>query len=174
MLGVVAMISGTLGLVLAPSACFSGAIVLAAAVVVGVLAFRDQDKTSVGEAIAGAVLAGASAPVGAAMGIPTKTALVTWAIWAFAFVISTFAVRALTTKNANEKRALHAIVLALCSCAVAAIAAGIAIVTLAAPIVLVALALVLARPNVKYVRHVGWALAASTTITAIAIVVHAR
>jgi hypothetical protein len=171
-LGSLAIATGVLALVLSPSGRPVAAVVLVASVSVMVLAWRNLDRTSIGEALAGAVLAGASAPVAAASGVAPGSALLVWGAWAFAFVVSTFAVRATTTKNVRERRVLHAGVLALVLLGIVAIARGLVIATLTAPMMLLALALVLARPSKKQVRRIGWALAASTAIMAIAIVAH--
>lgn len=174
----VALAAGTAAAVSAPfAALLAAGALLPAAAVVGWLALRGEEKTTIGELVAAASLAGVSVPVALASGVPAGLALGAWAAWALAFGASTLAVRAVIAHAkapiARRRRVLPligagAVVLAMVGLAPWWCAAA------AAPMLFVAAKLAASPPPPLALRRVGWTLVASSVAAAAILIAGAR
>ncbi len=173
-LGVLTVVLAAVGLLLAPATRVPVMIVLPLVVLAAGFALRDADRTLLGETIAGAALPAMAMPVAVASGVRPSEAIAAWCVWAFAFALSTSAVRTATARSAVERQRMPSLVFAIAAVGAIAFVEGFAMVATALPVVVVALIVVAARPAARQVRRVGWAFAAVVTMTAAALVAHAR
>lgn len=173
-LGAVALAAGAAGLVLSPPARI-GLLGIAPAILFAIaLAARNRDRTTLGEVVASAALAGAGVPIAAASGVAVSEAIAAWLVWTLGFAMTTLGVRMVTTKSPRERALFPGLVMLLAVIGVAAFAFGITIAGAAAPLAVVAMVLVLTHPEAKHVRRVGWALMVTVLATGVFLVVHAR
>jgi YwiC-like protein len=169
-----AVSAGSVGLFVAPNAWRALPLVMPSVIAATVVAAKNIDRSLYGELIAAVALPGLSVPVALACGVPIAEALGAWSAWVFAFAMSTFAVRALTAKSPAERATTPWLVFGFAAIAIIGALAGWTIAMCLAPIIIVAVTIVVVRPGLRHMRRIGWSFAAAVTMTAVAIVVHAR
>lgn len=157
-----ALVSGLLGLVLAPrdariAAAIAGAPVLA----VVALAWRRAEHTVAGEVIAALALTGASAPVAIAGGATLDQALVMWLAWAIGFgatVVSVHRVIARHKGAASLIDGIYAGLFILTTVACIGLASRVPMIAVAAPLAALAAILVIEPPTATRLRAIGVAI----------------
>lgn len=165
----VAIPSGLAGLALAPRAVPFAIAALALAGAAALLLYGRKERTRAGEIIAGAALAGAAAPVGAASGLSTWLVFACWGAWVAQSAVSTVAVHALVAKRGTWPTLL-ATALVLGGASVVGWPVALAV----APTCLVCAAIALARLSVKSIRGIGYALAVAMVASAASLTASAR
>lgn len=174
-LGAVAAVTGAAGMWLAPEVARWAAIVpLSLAAALAPLLVRGEEKTALGELLAGAALAGAAIPVALAAGVPVAAAGGAWAAWCLCFTASMFAVRAVIAHARAPQGALIRLAApaGLAAAAAALASAGVlqpAAALGAAPMLAAAVALAARPPSPRSLKKVGWALVASSLCLAAAL-----
>lgn len=173
----IAAVSGAAAVVMLPAARWTLLVPVALAACAAFLMASGRERTTSGEIVAASTLASLSLPVAVASGATTEAALTCAAVFSAGFAAATLGVRAII---ARQRRCGSARVAAIG--AIAALAAIVQLLAIggivlpaapwaAAPVCAVALALALAVPPPRYLRLIGWALVAATTLTAIILVV---
>lgn len=169
----------TVAVVLAPRLALA---VFAVPAVVGAvtlwLVWRGAHHSMAGELLAALGLCSWALPVGIAAGATVELTVVVWATWSLAFGLGTVTVRRFVqSRKAGPALLIGPAVLAVVIM-VSSVAAAVTLpsVPMAAPLALLpACCLTLAvwrlRPHTRHLRKVGWALAASSTVTALVLVV---
>ncbi len=182
-LGGLASLAGLAGAALAPPLAL-GALALAAALaaVVAWLAVQKLEKTLPGEFLVGAALSAGGFAVALAGRAPFAWALASFVTWTLSFAVATLAVQAVLararSKGARDPGRAHAAAAAgVLAGAFALSVAGA--VAHAAPIALVpgtllSIAVCLGRVPPRRLREVGWAMAGSSAIALVLLVVTLR
>ncbi len=110
LLGGGAVIAGAIGLALAgPWVWLASLAVAAPAAALAPLVRRRREKTTPGELLAAAALAGLALPIGLAAGLPPRLAVTLWLLWAASFGVETLMVRgvlAMAKKRTPSRRLL--------------------------------------------------------------------
>lgn len=106
-------------------------------------------------------------PILLAGGMETSQAITVWAVWLIAFVATTLGVRSVIAAQKRQPRYLHLLILTALTLPVTA---GLLLDTSWAmavvPMMLLSWYLLIAPPNAKYLKRVGWASVAITLVTA--------
>lgn len=166
------LVGGGLGVT---ALAFGGPEVATAALVPGVLATAaigalalGRERTLAGEIVAAWALAAASVPVGVAGGMAMRVALAMWSAWVVAFAAATWAAR-LVLEHHREPVPLSGRLSPIVSAFFLGVAltpfAGTAVLT-ALPTLALGAAVCVAPPKPQALKRVGWAMAATSTLTA--------
>lgn len=180
LLGALALASAGVGAWLAPPLARMAMLVPATlALAVAALIRAGKEKTTPGECVAAAALAAAALPVAIAEGIRWNDAGAALFVWTLSFGAATFAVRgAIAHGRAPVPLVWRLLPDALICCGLAALfASGAAprlYVVASLPMVVLAAVLAVATPHPRSLKKVGWALVASSVLTAALLVVAAR
>jgi hypothetical protein len=182
MAGGLAVLSGALGIVLAPAAArVALALPAGLAVVVALLVWRRLEKTTLGEIVVAAALSSAGWAVALAARAPSEDALAAALAWILAFGAATLGVRVILlrarSKGAHDPGKLHAVLAAaLAGVAVLLSAAGLpaALAWATLPTALLSIFVCLARFSPKRLRPLGWAIVGSSAVTLVILVVGLR
>jgi hypothetical protein len=145
------------------------------AALVGALVVYRLERTMIGEILVGAALASAALPVAWAAGVSPAHVWTAWLSWGVAAAAGTCAVRSITLSHREPSpttRFARLVTIVLT-------AAGIALrwpwATLAAaPTVILAIFWIVAPPNPRRLRQVGWTLAAATLTGSVILVALVR
>lgn len=144
-----------------------GALVLA-------LSLAGREKTTAGELLAATALPAWAVPVALADGVALRLALACWVAFSAAFALGTLAVRGIIAAQKARRRpeAASTISPALPACVAVALVTAFGLLpspvpAALVPTVLAAGVLALMPPPARQLRAVGWALAGSTTLTAL-------
>lgn len=178
-LGIGALAAGALGLWLSPPARTLTLLPLALALALAVAVVRGVEKTLWGEILAASALSGAALPIALASGVGATTALLAWSAWCVSFAAVTWAVRLVV---AHKRAPIHAArrlaplfgpaLLVATGLGVAGAARWSAAAAL--PAVVVALVVASAPPDPRKLRRVGWALVATSIVTAAVLAIGAH
>ena len=180
--GGLAVLSGALGIVLAPAAArVALALPAGLAVVVALLVWRRLEKTTLGEIVVAAALSSAGWAVALAARAPSEDALAAALAWILAFAAATLGVRVILlrarSKGAHDPGKLHAVLAAaLAGVAVLLSAAGLpaALAWATLPTALLSIFVCLARFSPKRLRPLGWAIVGSSAVTLVILVAGLR
>jgi hypothetical protein len=180
--GGLAVLSGALGIVLAPAAArVALALPAGLAVVVALLVWRRLEKTTLGEIVVAAALSSAGWAVALAARAPSEDALAAALAWILAFAAATLGVRVILlrarSKGAHDPGKLHAVLAAaLAGVAVLLSAAGLpaALAWATLPTALLSIIVCLARFSPKRLRPLGWAIVGSSAVTLVILVAGLR
>jgi len=180
--GGLAVVSGALGIVLAPAAArVALALPAGLAVVVALLVWRRLEKTTLGEIVVAAALSSAGWAVALAARAPSEDALAAALAWILAFAAATLGVRVILlrarSKGAHDPGKLHAVLAAaLAGVAVLLSAAGLpaALAWATLPTALLSIFVCLARFSPKRLRPLGWAIVGSSVLTLVILVAGLR
>ena len=180
--GGLAVVSGALGIVLAPAAArVALALPAGLAVVVALLVWRRLEKTTLGEIVVAAALSSAGWAVALAARAPSEDALAAALAWILAFAAATLGVRVILlrarSKGAHDPGKLHAVLAAaLAGVAVLLSAAGLpaALAWATLPTALLSIFVCLARFSPKRLRPLGWAIVGSSAVTLVILVAGPR
>jgi hypothetical protein len=180
--GGLAVLSGALGIVLAPAAArVALALPAGLAVVVALLVWRRLEKTTLGEIVVAAALSSAGWAVALAARAPSEDALAAALAWILAFAAATLGVRVILlrarSKGAHDPGKLHAVLAAaLAGVAVLLSAAGLpaALAWATLPTALLSIFVCLARFSPKRLRPLGWAIVGSSALTLVILVAGLR
>ena len=180
--GGLAVVSGALGIVLAPAAArVALALPAGLAVVVALLVWRRLEKTTLGEIVVAAALSSAGWAVALAARAPSEDALAAALAWILAFAAATLGVRVILlrarSKGTHDPGKLHAVLAAaLAGVAVLLSAAGLpaALAWATLPTALLSIFVCLARFSPKRLRPLGWAIVGSSAVTLVILVAGLR
>jgi hypothetical protein len=180
--GGLAVLSGALGIALAPAAArVALALPAGLAVVVALLVWRRLEKTTLGEIVVAAALSSAGWAVALAARAPSEDALAAALAWILAFAAATLGVRVILlrarSKGAHDPGKLHAVLAAaLAGVAVLLSAAGLpaALAWATLPTALLSIIVCLARFSPKRLRPLGWAIVGSSALTLVILVAGLR
>lgn len=180
--GGLAVLSGAVGIVLAPAAArVALALPAGLAVVVALLVWRRLEKTTLGEIVVAAALSSAGWAVALAARAPSEDALAAALAWILAFAAATLGVRVILlrarSKGAHDPGKLHAVLAAaLAGVAVLLSAAGLpaALAWATLPTALLSIFVCLARFSPKRLRPLGWAIVGSSALTLVILVAGLR
>jgi hypothetical protein len=180
--GGLAVLSGALGIVLAPAAArVALALPAGLAVVVALLVWRRLEKTTLGEIVVAAALSSAGWAVALAARAPSEDALAAALAWILAFAAATLGVRVILLRarstGAHDPGKLHAVLAAaLAGVAVLLSAAGLpaALAWATLPTALLSIFVCLARFSPKRLRPLGWAIVGSSALTLVILVAGLR
>lgn len=179
-LGVAAALSGLLGLALAPYPAQIASIVpFALGAAVFLLINRDKEKTLGGEILAASALASAAVPVALASGVSSPMAWGAWLAWSISFGAATWAVRVVIRMRKLFMALPTRVAPVLGAAGIAVLFAWVGVFSrfcalATAPMLVFSAVLAIAPPHPSALRRVGWALVASSVVTAAILVVGAR
>ena len=179
-LGILAAAAGIAAILSAPeSALLAAAVPLALGAFVGWLVTRGEEKTTGGEVVAAAALAGVAVPVAIAGGVAPGAAWGAWAAWTLAFGASTWAVRAVIAHQKARVAAWRRVLPLVVAAATGLGGAALGVVpwfcaAAAAPMILVALAIAASPPHPRALKRVGWSLVGASVAAAAILVAGSR
>jgi hypothetical protein len=183
LLGGLALLSGVVGVLVAPPLARLALLPIAAlAVLIGWLVARRLEKTLAGEILVAATLSSAGLAVALAGHAPLSWALACWITWTLAFAVATLAVQVILVRARSKGRSdpglVHALVSALLLVG-AFVASAVAGLPRAAPLALVPTALLsmavcVGRFSPKRLRELGWAMVGSSVLTMVILVAGLR
>jgi len=181
LLGVVALMGGVAGLLLAPRAARIAALVpTALGLLLAPLILARREKTTAGELLAAWSFSTTLIPVALAAGAELNAAISAAVVWGIASSLVTIAVRSVIARNKGKSGHGHGPMFAPALCVVTiAVALVLAVrselstpVALAVlPTALVALAFGLAGVHPRHLRRVGWSFVASNTLVLAALLI---
>jgi hypothetical protein len=173
-----ALITGGTGLALAPAAAIAVTCVIALPIaIVFALSRRGAVHTVLGEIIAAAALAGASAPVAIAGGMRPADALMIWCAWSAGYATTVIAVHHVLARHRHAaSRADVPRVIALVVLCIAIVALGLHAPTawLAIPLAGLAALVVIRPPRATHLRAVGIGFLVSSVVAAATAVITVR
>jgi hypothetical protein len=146
------------GLLLAPHALVTAALVAIPAALTIVLAWRRRERSLVGEIAAATALSGASAPVLVASGASQRAALLVWAAWAVGYACTVVAVHRVIARHraaATWRDTVALLVLAAVTTTALALLARGSLAGAAAPLALASAILAARPPRATYLRTIG-------------------
>lgn len=157
------------------------ALAVALALPVALLAWRRQEKTTLGESLAAVALVGAAGPVVVTSGVGTATRVAFGVAWIVTFLVGTWAVRGVIASG--KKDGARGLLWAAAGLGLAATLGGVAWVALAqgdpwlafspAPTILMAWIMAARPPSARHLKALGVGLVATGTLTAVALLLGA-
>lgn len=169
MFGIVAMAAGAAAWSIAPAAAgWTAGIPVTLAAAVGALIALARERSAVGELVAGAALTSVSLPVAYASAVPVAYVWSAWMAWLLVTSAGTLAVRTII----GVKKGVSTVRVRVTTVAVVALGEALLVARwpsaalAAAPSVALCLALTVLPPPPRFLRRVGWSLAAATMIAA--------
>jgi uncharacterized membrane protein len=136
-----------------------------------IAARRRTLDTRSGELVAAVALCGAAVPVAVAGGMALEDAIVMWAAWSLAYVVTVIAVHHVIARHRDASSPGHARRSALLVCTMLGVLIAIdATAWFAVPLVGVALAVIVWTPPATRLRTIGFSFLAGSAVSAICVV----
>jgi hypothetical protein len=145
------------------------------AIAAGAIVLRRQERSLVGEVVAGVALASAAVPTAVAGGIAWRDAIALWVVFCAAFLVSTVEVRGVAHRASRASAVARLATWAVALVVVSGVGLWRPLLALAPlPVMAVVAAIVVRAPSAAALRRLGWTLATSSLLTAAAAVAALR